>query len=115
LNLIEKQKKFSALLCKLVLELNARGYEVTMGECWRPPETAKLYAMQGKGVVSSLHTLRLAADLCLFKNGKYLVRTEEYKEAGEIWESYSGEDYSCHWGGRFHDGNHFSIGHQNVK
>lgn len=115
MNLSEKQRKFSILMARLLLELDARGYEITMGECWRPPEMAKIYAADGRGVASSLHCIRLGVDLNLFKDGRYLVKNEEYKEAGEIWESYSTDEYTCSWGGSFGDSGHFSITHGGVR
>ena len=73
---------------------------------------AEIYAKQGKGVRDSMHLISLAIDLFLFKDGDYLTKTEQYKEAGELWESYSTKDYDCVWGGRFNDGNHFSFRHE---
>ena len=71
------------------------GYEVTLGDAW---------AREGhrKG---SFHYKRLAIDLNLFKNGVYLRSTESHKPLGEFWESIGGS-----WGGRWDDGNHYSLG-----
>jgi len=55
-----------------------------------------------------MHKLRLAEDLILDLNGVWLQKTEDYKVAGEIWESLH---ELCRWGGRFKDGNHFSLTH----
>lgn len=91
------------------------GYELTLGEAWRPPETARLYEQQGKGISSSLHCARLAIDLNLFRRGQYLTDTESYRLAGEYWESLSVDGCRHCWGGHFGDGNHFSIEHNGVK
>lgn len=93
------------------------GYEVTLGEAWRPPETAKLYAQPGGvvGIKNSLHTERLAMDLNLFMDGRFLTKTEEYEEAGMIWENFSTDRYKCVWGGHFQDGNHFSLSHNGIR
>lgn len=115
MNLIQKQKAFSERLAKLILHLVAQGYEVTFGECWRPPETAAIYASQGKGISNSLHSQRLAVDLNLFKDGKLLIHTDEYHEAGSFWECLSTDDCVCSWGGDFGDGNHFSIEHNGIR
>lgn len=115
MNLIQKQKVFSVLSAKLILKAVELGYEVTFGEAWRPPETAKDYARQGKGISNSNHCQRLAIDLNLFKDGQYLSRTEAYTELGEIWEGWTSPEYKCAWGGRFRDGNHFSLEHNGVK
>jgi hypothetical protein len=115
MNLSRKQREFSRQICKLLRALDSMGYEVTFGEAWRAPETAAQYARDGRGISNSLHTMRLAFDLNLWRNNKYLTRTEEYRQAGELWESYSTDEFTCHWGGRFGDGNHFSIGHFSSK
>lgn len=93
------------------------GYEVTMGEVWRTPEQAKLNAENGTGINNSLHSIRLAVDLNLFMDGKFLQRTEEYTDLGLFWESLSTTEYECSWGGRFTkgDGNHFSISHNGCR
>ncbi len=82
-----------------------------MGECWRSPEEAKRLAGTGQGIVQSLHSLRLAVDLNLFKDGQLLSLSEQYTEMGEYWEA---QHELCRWGGRFSrpDGNHFAITHQ---
>lgn len=115
MTLFEKQKAFSRLVARFINDLTAEGYEITFGETWRPPETAKLYSVQGKGIANSLHLIRLAIDLNLFKDGKYLTDTEQYAVAGRIWESYSTDTCECSWGGHFGDGDHFSITHGGIK
>ena len=117
MELIEKQIVFSQLLAKFIIELTAKGYGVTGGEWYRSEETCELYAKMGKGIKNSLHTLRIAVDLNLFRNGRFLRLSEEYKQAGEIWEHYSTQDFNCAWGGRFlkPDGNHFSIVHAGIR
>ena len=101
--LLELQKEHTVRYGEFIGRLAFLGYEMTQGEAWRPKEQAKRNASKGLGIVNSLNCDRLANDLNLFKNGKYLTTTEEYREAGEIWESMGGT-----WGGRFGDGNHFS-------
>ncbi len=86
-----------------------------MGEVWRTPEQAKWNADHGIGIPNSLHILRLAADINLWKDGVWLQKTSEYTFAGEYWESLSTPDLQCCWGGRFGDGNHFSIENNGVK
>lgn len=92
------------------------GYEITLGEAWRPRATAEYYAKKGIGIKNSLHTKRLAIDINLFKNGKYLTSTKAYTKLGEWWEK-QGEKYKVvtAWGGRFKDGGHFSLSHKGVK
>lgn len=111
----QKQKQFPLLLCKLIDFIYASGYEVTFGELWRPVETAALYAKQGKGSANSLHCIRLAADLNVFLEGRFLTDGKLYEFAGVYWESLSRDGLVCAWGGRFGDGNHFSIEHNGVR
>jgi hypothetical protein len=115
--LIEKQQLFARLLARLIDQAILMGFEVTMGETWRPDEQAKLYADRGVGIANSLHKKRLAVDLNLFQNGSYLTMSELYKPLGEWWESQSGADFKCCWGGRFSkpDGNHYSIEHEGIR
>lgn len=118
MTLLTKQWLFSRLIARLILDLTRRGYEVTLAEAYRTPEQAKLNAKSGAGIANSLHTQRLAIDLNLFLDGKFLTETEDYLIAGELWESYSTMEYECAWGGRFKtrpDGNHFSIAHGDIR
>lgn len=117
MTLLAKQFLFSQLIARFIWELADKGYGVTLGESWRPPETAKLYAQEGRGISDSLHCLRLAQDLNLFKETRLLSSLEEYWPAGLIWESYKTAAYTTVWGGRFErpDADHFSILHQGVE
>ena len=124
--LLKKQGLFCVLLSEFIKDLTQRGYLVTMGECWRSPETAEIYAKEHKGIVNSVHCLRLACDLNIFTSaGKQLVSKDDYKFAGEIWKSYGEMLERCNqesvqtiWGGDFQpnpDADHFSIGHQGIE
>ena len=117
MNLITKQKTFSTLVARLILHANDLGFDVTFGEAERPAVTAKHYKEQGIGSENSAHRIRLAVDLNLFKrsDGHYCTATEDHKALGEWWEAQSGEGFECAWGGRFGDGNHYSIRHNNVR
>jgi len=111
----QKQRIYSKLIAELILRMYAQGYEVALGEFWRSPEEAERLANADKGIKNSLHTVKLAGDLNLFKNGKYLTKTEDHRPFGEYWESLSTPEYTCTWGGRFGDGNHYSISHLRKK
>lgn len=108
----EKQRQFSRMLADLIRWAYENGYEMTFGEAYRTPEQAALNAAKGIGISKSLHTLRLAVDMNLFKSGTYLTDTDAYRPLGEKWESMGGS-----WGGRFSkpDGNHFSLEHEGVR
>lgn len=115
LTLRQKQSAFAGLVAKLILHAESLGYEITLSEAWRPPETAELYARQGRGIRNSLHEQRLAIDLNLFLDGQYLSASEDHRVLGEWWEDQSTDEVTLHWGGRFGDGNHYSAGHGGRK
>lgn len=114
--LFKLQTQFSISIAHLILDLKAEGFRVTLGEAFRPWFVAEKYQKLGKGIRDSLHTKRLAIDLCLFNDvGRYLTETDDYVKAGEIWEGMSTPEAKHCWGGRFGDGNHFSIEFKGVK
>lgn len=111
-SLRQKQSRFVRLVARLIVEAEARGYELTFGEAWRTPEQAAANAARGIGIVNSLHGQRLAVDFNLFKAGRWLQSTQAHRPLGEFWESLAPD---CRWGGRFGDGNHYSIEHEGRK
>lgn len=106
----EKQRKFVRMVGLLIEWAYSHNYELTFGDAYRSPEAAALNAKKGLGIASSLHCQRLAIDLNLFIGGQYQTATEAYLPLGEYWESLGGS-----WGGRFKDGNHFSLAHEGRK
>lgn len=87
------------------------GYQVTLGDAYRDPRVfGKMGERQGYGESRSAHKQRLAIDLNLFKEGKFLSTTEDHRPLGEWWEAQGGA-----WGGRFQDGNHYSLEFNGVK
>mgnify|MGYP001615770652 CR=1 FL=1 len=111
MTLRQKQSIFVRLVARLIDLATDLGYELTFAEAYRSPEEAARLAKTGKGITASLHTQRLAIDLNLFKDGIYLSSTESHRLLGEWWEQQSTPEYTCAWGGRFNDGNHYSIAH----
>lgn len=103
MTLRQKQSQFARMLSRLILHAEILGYEVTMG-----------HAMRCKNCPASskprLHELKLAQDLNLFKRGRYLSSTKAHEPLGLYWESIGGT-----WGGRFKDGNHYSLEHNGMK
>lgn len=91
------------MVAQLILYAYARGYTLTFGNAYRSPSDPT-------GHPESLHRSRLAVDFNLFKNGQWLTETEDHRELGEYWESLGGT-----WGGRFNDGNHYSLEHGGMK
>lgn len=113
----QKQKQFAQFVSKLVQFIFSNNQSCTLGEAYRTPEQAALYAKEGKGISNSLHCQRLAIDLNLFdSNGAYLSDSAAYKAAGQYWKSL---DPACVWGGDWGptpahphqnvDGNHFQL------
>lgn len=110
MTLSEKQQKFTMMIADLIQWSHKNGYGLTFAEAYRTPEQAALNAKNGAGIKNSLHTQRLAVDFNLFKDGAYLTKTTDHQPLGEYWESIGGT-----WGGRFNDGNHYSLEHNGVK
>lgn len=102
MTLRQKQSKFASMIALLILFAYELGYEITFGDAW---------AKTGHKDNSN-HYIRLAFDLNLFKNGRYLRSTKAHRPLGEFWESMGGW-----WGGRAgsKDGNHYSLEHRGRK
>ena len=111
LTLGQKQRRFSRMVADLIIFAYENGYEVTLGDAYRDPRLhGHVGEKKGYGSANSLHKDRLAIDLNLFKNGKFLTASEDHKPLGQYWESLGGS-----WGGRFNDGNHYSVEHGGRK
>lgn len=95
-----KQSRFAYMVALLLQYIYFSGYEVTFGDAWAKSGHKK----------NSLHYSRLAIDLNLFKDGQYLTSTKSHLPFGKYWESLGGS-----WGGRFNDGNHYSLEHHGRK
>jgi hypothetical protein len=103
MTLREKQSKFVRMIADLIRFAYDNGYELTFGDAYRDDRC-------DYGHRNSLHKKRLAVDFNLFKDDKYLTKTEDHRLLGEYWESIGGT-----WGGRFQDGNHYSLEHKGQK
>lgn len=93
MTLRQRQSIFALNFAKLILWAYDNGYEITGGAWWRNGDRL-------------LHGDRLAGDLNLFKDGKYLTATEDHEPLGRHWESLHEDN---RWGGDFNDGNHYSM------
>jgi uncharacterized protein (DUF736 family) len=93
-SLRERQSAFAKAVPLLISYAYALGYEITFGDAWAKTGHRR----------NSCHYLRLAIDLNLFKNGKFLTKTKDHRILGMFWESIGGS-----WDGRFNDGNHYSF------
>lgn len=136
----ELQELHLNLFCtKLVPWALARGYTLRWGEAKRSDEQAEINAMgtngrirlsamlaaafptlalairnngSANGIRNSLHEFKLAVDVDLFKDGQWLSQSEDHLPLGEYWESLHP---LCRWGGRFGDGDHYSIEYNGKK
>lgn len=129
----QKQELFSIMLCKLLSKMDADGYGVRTGDVWAHDVNGIIEFMEAvlpylpehllesryrylqtlnamRHMPNSCHYYKLAADLNLFKDGRYLTKTEDHKPFGEYWESLGGA-----WGGHFGDANHYSLEHGGRK
>ena len=108
-----KQKLFMRLVPRLIDKAHELGFEVTIGDAYRD---SRSHGAVGKRIAYgnkySCHKSRLAIDLNLFKGGEYLTTTEAHRTLGDWWEQ---QHESACWGGRFNDGNHYSMEHNGRK
>lgn len=98
-----KRRIFSKMLSLLEGYANLLGYEIAYDFCKRCDQCPV-------GHPTSLHKQGLAMDINLYKDGVYLTSTDDHRPLGEFWEFIGGT-----WGGRFNDGNHYSIEHNGMK
>lgn len=101
MSLREKQSIFMRMLGMLIDYAYMKGYQLTTGDFLAKTGHKK----------NSNHYIGLAGDLNLFKQGlggkwHYCTRTEDHRLLGLYWEFLGGS-----WGGRFNDGNHYSLLH----
>jgi hypothetical protein len=121
MTLRQRQSTFIKNFAMLIIWAFDNGFEVTAGELHRTDEQHQLNRQTGKTRANrSLHQDRLAGDLNLFIDGKYITDTSKYKPLGEYWVSLHRDNV---WGGDFNrdgdktttdawDGNHFQM---NIK
>ncbi len=101
---LEKQLRLPGMIARLVLYAESLGYQLKYSY-------AKRCEGCEVGLPHSLHKIALAVDFDLFdRENNYLDKTEDHEPLGEYWEKMGGT-----WGGRWGDGNHYSIAHQGVK
>ena len=105
----EKQRLFTRFIGQLITWAYANDYELTFGDAYHSPKVfGKMGTRKGYGRSRSNHKQRLAVDLNLFIDGRYQRSTAAHRPLGEYWESLHGLNA---WGGRFQDGNHYSMEH----
>jgi hypothetical protein len=99
MEMYKQQTRFAKDMANLLQHILSAGFYVTLGEAWRSPEQAEIYAKQGKGIRNSLHCQRMAIDLNLFTpEGEFITDNSRYEQFGKYWESL---DPQNQWGGYF--------------
>lgn len=107
----QKQSRFVLMTAHLIAFAHAKGYELTTGDGYRDPRVfGAIGERMGYGESRSAHKQRLAHDWNLFRNGEWLKETADHLELGLFWEALGGS-----WGGRWNDGNHYSLEHNGIK
>lgn len=112
--LAARQALLVSCLGKLFAYAAERGYTITLGEGYvqevRPDRQGRTYA-DGVHMRGSLHYQRLAQDLNLFVEGRYITDSEHFAwvDLGSFWEA---QDRLCRSGRRFGDANHLSVTYQ---
>lgn len=124
---------FTHLVAQLLLYMDSQGFSPALNECGRSDEQsvinslgedgrAKVAALlehdypalalaitnngKANGILFSLHRDKLAVDIDLYKNGAYLPDDASHEQFGDWWEK---QNPLARWGGRFGDGNHYSL------
>lgn len=92
--LFRERKLFSSLIPRLIDKMIEDGLTPLIGKDGLPH------------MKNSLHYDGLAIDIDLFKEEVYLKQTSDHLLYGIFWE---GLHPLCCWGGRFKDGNHYSV------
>lgn len=105
MTLRQKQSLFARLVNQLETRMWMAGFETTTGDALRPMDA-------DYGHPRSTHKFKLAKDINLFKDGRYLSSTKAHEQFGLWWEQ---QHILCRWGGRFNDGNHYSFEHNGVR
>jgi len=109
----QEQGRFAQHVALLLQYIAKKGLYCSLGEAYRTPEQAELYAKEGKGIVDSLHCKRLAIDLNLYNlRGQYLSDYQDYEPFGVYWESLDpinrwGGFFVSKYGGHIVDSDHF--------
>lgn len=139
MNLGTLQRRYALAFAKLVVHVYDMGYACTYDEAHRTDEQAAINALTidqrkrvalltkgefpsfaaamaastSKGINHSVHRLRLAVDINLFKDNKFLEDAADYLPFGAWWKTQNPD--VARWGGDWGDADHFSFEYQGVK
>lgn len=104
-SLRKKQSKFTHMVALLILHFEQLGYEVTISWWYRNEDCNKLVG----GHPKSNHLNKLAVDINLFLDGKYITNGIGHKEGHIYWKSIGGAT------GIPSDMNHYSLKHNGIR
>lgn len=116
----EKQRLFARLVAGpggLVSRALELGFDVAFGAAERSIVEQRAAIASGASRLrgdpsKGAHVRRVAVDLHLYRDGFYQRETEDHRELGEWWERFHP---LARWGGRWGDGNHYSLEHEGVR
>lgn len=87
----KKQSRFALHVAFLILEAERLGYEVTFGDAFRDPRMfGKVGVKIGYSHKDSNHKKRLAIDLNLFIDGKYIRDSTGHDVLHDFWVNKCG-------------------------
>lgn len=110
MGLRKKQSRFALNLAFLYLEIERRGWEATKGDAYRDPRVHGIMGeKKGYGHQDSCHKIRLAEDINLFIDGKFIVDDTGHRELHKFWEEKCGGAPMIEG-----DPNHYSYEHGGV-
>jgi hypothetical protein len=98
MTLRKKQSRFVVMVALLLQYAHSLGYELTFGDAFRDPRCPY-------GSDLSLHHQRLAVDLNLFINGKFITDGTGHDKLHDFWDLLGGAERIEH------DLNHYSLAH----
>jgi hypothetical protein len=118
----QRRRLFSRLIIRVLDEMDRRGYEFSLDEGFvgrsidKPTEDTPHRRDGGhlKGIALDVNLFRCEcqpAHVSPCPTPRYLTRTEDHEPFGLYWEALHP---LCRWGGRFADGNHYSLEHGGV-
>jgi hypothetical protein len=114
MTLNEKQVEFTRTLGHFIVWCFRNDYEVIGAELFRTKEQAEIYAASGKGILNSVHRLKLAIDLFRVVGGSVSWDNKDYEPLGKKWKAMHPD---ARWGGDFsnRDAVHFSFEYKGRK
>ena len=105
MSLGQKQRKFALMLAQLICYAYSLGYELSFGR----GSVSKAANEADGGHKRSLHLLRLAQDLNLFKDASFLTDGAEHSVLHDYWDMLGGAKRIAK------DMNHYSLEHDGMK